>query len=52
MKAVIEIDVSNKDMEELKSKNFDIKSPFLVNASLDYGDKVVYGSGKVVDIIE
>lgn len=47
MKLLIEAEVSDKDANELKRMGYDIDFPCLTNVTLDYGDKVVYGYGRV-----
>ena len=47
MTLLIETEVSDKDIAELKRMGYDIDFPFSVKVTLDYGDKVIYGYGKV-----
>ena len=47
MTLLIEAEVSDKDITELKKMGYDPNFPFSVNVTLDYGDKVIYSYGSV-----
>lgn len=47
MTLLIETEISDKDATELKRMGYDINFPFSANVTLDYGDKVIYGYGKI-----
>ena len=47
MKIVIEAEMSDVRTKELEENGYNISYPFLVNVSLGYGDKVIYGNGKI-----
>lgn len=46
-KVIIEAELSDSQVEALNNKNIDISYPFTTNVTLDYGNEVVYCSGKV-----
>lgn len=46
-KVIIEAELSDSQVEALNNKNIDISYPFATNVTLDYGDEVVYCSGKI-----
>lgn len=46
-KVIIEAELSDSQVEALNNKNIDISEPFATNVTLDYGDEVVYCSGKI-----
>lgn len=46
-KVIIEAELSDSQIEALNDKNIDISEPFATNVTLDYGDEVVYCSGKI-----
>lgn len=46
-KVIIEAELSDSQVEVLSNKNIDISEPFATNVTLDYGDEVVYCSGKI-----
>lgn len=46
-KVIIEAELSDSQVEALNNKNIDISYPFATNVTLDYGNEVIYCSGKV-----
>lgn len=46
-KVIIEAELSDSQVEALNDKNIDISYPFATNVTLDYGNEVVYCTGKV-----
>ena len=47
MKIIIEAEISDTEAEKLEEMGYDVNYPFSVNVALDYGDKVIYGNGKI-----
>lgn len=47
MKIIIEAEISNTKVKKLEEMGYDVNYPFSTNITLDYGDKVIYGNGKV-----
>lgn len=47
MKITIEAEVSDTEVKKLEEMGYNVNYPFSVNAALDYGDKVIYGNGKI-----
>ena len=52
MTLMIEAEVSDKNVADLKKMGYDICSPFSANIILDYGDKVIYCNSRPGTIIE
>ncbi len=51
-KVIIEAELSDSQIETLNDKNIDVSEPFSTNVTLDYGNEVVYCSGKVQSFYE
>lgn len=47
MKIMIETEISDTEVEKLEEMGYDVNYPFSANVTLDYGDKVIYGNGKI-----
>lgn len=47
MKLIIEAEISDTEVKKLEEMGYDVNYPFSTNISLDYGDKVIYGNGKI-----
>ena len=47
MELIIKTEISDKDIIELKRMGYDINFPFSTKVTLDYGDKIIYGYGKI-----
>ena len=52
MKVTIKVDISDKDIKELKKKGNDLNDAAEIKVSLDYGDKIIYCDGCLGTIIE
>lgn len=47
MKIIIEAEISDTEVKKLEEIGYDVNHPFSTNVTLDYGDKVIYGNGKI-----
>lgn len=47
MKILIEVDITDNQLNELKTMGYDINYPVGVDVTLDYIDKVIYCNGKI-----
>lgn len=47
MKIIIEAEISDTEVKKLEEMGYDVNYPFSTNVTLDYGDKVIYGNGKI-----
>ena len=47
MKIIIETEISDTVVKKLEVMGYDVNYPFSTNVTLDYGDKVIYGNGKI-----
>lgn len=47
MKIIIETEISDTEVKKLEEMGYDVNYPFSTNVTLDYGDKVIYGNGKI-----
>lgn len=47
MKFIIEAEISDAEVKKLKEMGYDVNYPFSTKITLDYGDKVIYGYGKI-----
>ncbi len=47
MKIIIEAEISDTEVKKLEEMGYDVNYPFSTKVTLDYGDKVIYGNGKI-----
>lgn len=47
MKIIIEAEISDTEVKKLEEMGYDVNYPFSTHVTLDYGDKVIYGDGKI-----
>ena len=48
MQIIIEAKISDTEVKKLEEMRYDVNYPFSTNVTLDYGDKVIYGNGKII----
>lgn len=48
MQIIIKAKISDTEVKKLEEMRYDVNYPFSTNVTLDYGDKVIYGNGKII----